>query len=103
MRWTELCVLVCVQISLLTCGTESQCDSNNDTIPEVCRQQSDSNVSCEEFSGECLECTWPEDCVYGQTVIVTCVSKYDGIDCVGEQVCVFNQANQTAQKSHVQL
>lgn len=87
MRWTEICALVCVQICLFVCFAESQCDSNNDTIPEICRQQSNNNVSCTEFSGECIECMWPEDCEYGENLNVTCHSKYDTIECVGNQVC----------------
>ena len=95
MRWTEICTVVYIQISLLVYFVESQCDNNNDTIPEICRQQSNSNVSCTELSGECLNCTWPEeDCEYGGNVTVMCGSKFDDIECVAGQVCSFSQANQ---------
>ena len=86
MRWTGYSALVYVQISLLTCVAVSQCDFDNQTIPEICREQSNNNVSCTEFSGDCIECFW-EECNYGETVNVTCRSQYDGIECMGEQVC----------------
>ena len=75
--WTRLNCQIFVLFSLLTCVVDSQCDSNNDTIPQICQRQRDNNVLCTELSGECLECTWPEGCQYGQTINVTCQAKYD--------------------------
>ena len=87
MRWTEIWALVYLQFSLLVYFVEAQCDTNNDTIPEICRQQTNNNVSCTELSGECVECMWPPDCDYGRNVNVTCESRFDDIECIAGQVC----------------
>ena len=89
MRWTEIFALLYIQISLLVYFVESQCDNNNnDTIPEICRRQSNANVSCTELSGECLDCMWPtDDCEYGENVTVRCESKFDDIECSAGEVC----------------
>ena len=83
MRRNGPCAVVCVVLALLVCGVVSQCDSNNETIPEICQQQFKNNVSCTELSGECLNCTWRDDCDecrYGDNVTVTCRSKNDDDD-----------------------
>lgn len=87
MRLTETSALVYLQISLLVYFVKSQCDNNNDTIPEICRRQSNGNVSCTELSGECLQCTWPDDCEYGGNITVMCESKFGDIECIAGQVC----------------
>ena len=87
MRRIEICALLYLHISFLVCVVKSQCNSNNDTIPEVCRQYfNNTAVKCTELDGECLNCTWPEDCEYGEMVNVTCESKFDDIECTTGQV-----------------
>ena len=43
-----------------------------------------SNVDCQKLSGDCLNCTFDEECVYGSSVEVTC-SPQAGIVCDGPQ------------------
>lgn len=86
MGLTGICVLLVV-LSSLTNIAESQCDFNNDTVPEICREQSENNVSCTELNGECLHCTFPDNCTYGDNVTVKCVSKYSEIQCNDGEVC----------------
>ena len=84
--------LLYLHTSLLVCIVKSQCSTNDDTydntVPEVCRQYfNNTAIQCTELDGECLNCTWPEDCEYGKIVDVTCESKFDDIECISGQVC----------------
>ena len=81
MRWTRFSAQTFVLFALLICVVDSQCDSNNDTIPQICQHQRDNNVPCTELNGECLECSWPEECQYGRKVNVTCQVKEGSSEC----------------------
>ena len=48
--------------------------------PEGCP----SKVQCHKLSGDCLNCTYNEDCFYGSQVQVTC-APIEGVICDGEQ------------------
>lgn len=48
--------------------------------PEWCP----SKVECNKLSGDCLNCTYNEDCIYGNNVEVTC-APVEGVICDGEQ------------------
>ncbi|XP_033107953.1 TM2 domain-containing protein 3-like [Anneissia japonica] len=64
-----------------TATTSKTMPKTNSPTPLYC--QKDWNKNCEEVSGDCLDCTFLKNCIYGKTYNVTC-TPLNGVICIKE-------------------